>query len=130
MRWDASPQAGFTCGQPWLPVGDGYTEMNVATEKTRGDSILSLYRRLIDLRRVQPALHSGNYISATTSEHVICYIREYSRQKLWIALNLSGSPQSCRAVSGRILLSTHLDREGGHAGNLELRPAEGVILEP
>src|ERR1700749_4853968 len=31
MQWDASPQAGFTKGIPWLPIAADANEINVAT---------------------------------------------------------------------------------------------------
>ncbi|PLS77720.1 MAG: alpha-amylase, partial [Chloroflexi bacterium] len=33
MQWDASANAGFTSGQPWLPVADNYTTVNVVAQR-------------------------------------------------------------------------------------------------
>ena len=44
MRWDASPNGGFTAGEPWLPLCP--SEFNVDDQASDPDSILSLYRRL------------------------------------------------------------------------------------
>ena len=54
MQWSSAPGAGFTTGRPWLPLGIDYADQNV--EQQRGDptSMLSLYRRLIALRRQSP----------------------------------------------------------------------------
>ena len=35
MRWDATANAGFTTGEPWLPIGDDVATVNVATERRR-----------------------------------------------------------------------------------------------
>jgi alpha-glucosidase len=48
-----------------------------------------------------------------------------------VALNLGDAPARAEIGAGaRVLLSTHLDREGEEAGpRVALRPQEGVILE-
>jgi alpha-glucosidase len=33
MQWDASPNAGFTTGEPWLPLSEGYTNENVEAQR-------------------------------------------------------------------------------------------------
>jgi alpha-glucosidase len=128
LPWDPSPGAGFTTGKPWLPIGEDSAGKNVASEKSRNDSILCLYHNLIDLRRASKALQSGNYGAREAPEDVLCYLREAPDEKLLIALNLSGNPRVCRPVSGRIVLSTHMDREGTVEGALDLRADEGVIM--
>ena len=56
MQWDASENAGFTSGEPWLPVMDNYREINVEEEEKDEGSMLQLYKRLIKLRVSEPAL--------------------------------------------------------------------------
>ena len=58
MQWDASPTAGFTSGTPWLPIVDAATR-NVDDQRQSPGSVLSLYRRLIAVRHVSPALATG-----------------------------------------------------------------------
>jgi glycosidase len=50
MQWDGSPTGGFSTGAPWLPAVDP-TEHNVADQREDPDSMLSLVRRVIALRR-------------------------------------------------------------------------------
>ena len=50
MQWDGSPTGGFTTGRPWLPPTDPAAR-NVADQRRDPGSILSLYRRLIEMRR-------------------------------------------------------------------------------
>ncbi len=50
MQWDASRTGGFTDGKPWLPPVDP-ARRNVADQRDDPDSMLSLCRRLIELRR-------------------------------------------------------------------------------
>ena len=55
MRWDTSPSGGFTSGDSWLPLAGAETP-SVAAQEGDEDSMLNLYRRLIELR---PSLGPG-----------------------------------------------------------------------
>jgi alpha-glucosidase len=50
MQWDASPNGGFTAGEPWLPLVDPAAR-NVAAQRDDPDSLLALYRDLLAWRR-------------------------------------------------------------------------------
>jgi alpha-glucosidase len=50
MQWEPAPGGGFTEGRPWLPVADS-AERSVEAQRDQADSLLSLYRELIALRR-------------------------------------------------------------------------------
>ena len=56
MQWDASPGGGFTDGEPWLPLVEPERH-NVEAERDDPDSMLTLVRRLIGVRReLEPGL--------------------------------------------------------------------------
>jgi alpha-glucosidase len=125
MQWDATPNAGFTSAdaEPWLPLAPDYPWANVNVEKGDPRSVLTLYKRLIDLRRSDDALIFGAYASLAAPDGVYAYTRG---EKYMIALNFTGEAKPL-ALSGEIVVSTHLDRTG-KVEALELRPNEGVIL--
>jgi alpha-glucosidase len=50
MQWDATENGGFTTGGPWLPAVDP-TERSVEAQRGDPDSLLHLYRRLIEDRK-------------------------------------------------------------------------------
>jgi alpha-glucosidase len=50
MQWDATATGGFTTGVPWLPALDP-EERNVEAQRDDPDSLLHLYRRLIEQRK-------------------------------------------------------------------------------
>jgi alpha-glucosidase len=130
MHWDGQPQAGFTTGTPWLPVPPSASTVNVASEREDPTSILTLYRRLILLRRAEEALSIGSYRHGAAVGDVMLYYRERDSRRFLIALNFSDrSTLTPCPGRGTILLSTHLDR---HAepweDKLELRKHEGVIV--
>jgi alpha-glucosidase len=135
MQWDSSPNAGFSTAEPWLPVGDNYKEVNVALEERDPNSMLSFFRALTALRRATPALSVGSYTSIDAgSADVFAYLREHEGSRVLVALNFAGEPRrlspGAQGSAGRVLLSTHMDREGPtRLEVIELRPHEGIILE-
>ena len=136
MQWDDSANAGF-CPQgvdPWLPVNDDYPQTNVAAQREAPQSMLTLTRKLIDLRQNNPALIIGDYWSIPTLEGVFAFMRATDSQQIMVVLNFTAQPQSLglpsRAYWAQVMLSTHLDRATKRINEtIELRPNEGMILE-
>jgi alpha-glucosidase len=138
MQWDASPQSGFTAGQPWLKIPASARERNVAMQATDANSILNFYRQLIRLRRRSPALLDGNYSSMGTDPHIFAYRRRTSNQTMFIALNMSKESRSLQldksaldgATTLRVVLSNKRTPERETVRDaLQLAPFEAVILE-
>ena len=61
MQWDASPEAGFTTGTPWIDVNPNHVEINAAAAVADPDSTYHHYRRLIALRHDEPAVALGDF---------------------------------------------------------------------
>ena len=51
MPWDGSPHGGFSSAEPWLPAYEDAGAIGVAAQERDGASFLSVYRRLLALRR-------------------------------------------------------------------------------
>ena len=135
MPWDASRGGGFTSGTPWLPIGEWNRAHSVAAQRGDPRSMLSLYRRLIDLRRAERALSVGSYRPVPARGSVLAYRRRHADRELLICLNLASSPAALRLPDGfgrgRVLLSATGAAEGTeHVGRLELAGDEALILEP
>ena len=132
MQWTGEPNAGFTSGVPWLPVAADYETTNVASEERDPQSMLTLHRRLIELRRAEPALHAGAYAPVAATGDVIAYVRKDSRSMFLVVLNLGAAALDwdlpSRELAGRVALSTHLDREETVTGTVSLRADEGVVI--
>ena len=133
MQWDATPYAGFSAVQPWLPLSDEFARENVVNFDADASSILNLYRALITLRRKLPQLVTGTYEPVTSQGDILLYRRRGDGDAVVIALNLGAEPVSVTSRSigfgNEILLSTFLDREGEKLeGVLDLRGNEGVII--
>ncbi len=131
MRWNTRPQAGFTTGEPWLPIGDGIERLNVDTQLRDPHSLLNLYRRLIALRRAEPALQAGSYELLGRFGEVLVFQRRLGDCAFLVALNFGQAPEAVPVTHhGTARLSTGLDRSDETiAGTLPLYPNEGVIVE-
>jgi alpha-glucosidase len=133
MQWDATPHAGFSTATPWLPLADDFPHENVVNLEADARSILSLYRALIDLRKKLPQLLTGDYVPIAADGDLLLYRRRSNEGAVVIALNLGAEAVSLASdaagLSGEILLSTFLDRQGETIeGTLDLRSNEGVII--
>ena len=133
MQWDASPHAGFTSGTPWLPVSDDYPTLNVEAQRDDPRSMLTMQRRLIALRRAEPALILGDYAPLRVEGDLLAYTRTHAGRTFLIALNLGHHAQEIELrlprTEGHIVLNTHLDREDETvAGRISLRGDEGVVV--
>jgi alpha-glucosidase len=132
MQWDSSENAGFTRGSRWLPLAYDYRTVNVAAEREAPDSMLSLYQRLIDLRRSEPALEIGAYKGIEAQGDLLCYVRELPDRRILVALNLGGDGASFdldSGWSGSVVVGTDRDREGaGVKGRVELAGNEGIVV--
>jgi oligo-1,6-glucosidase len=61
VQWDASANAGFTTGTPWLAVNPDHVQVNAAAQVEDPDSVFSHYRALIDLRHHEATVARGNF---------------------------------------------------------------------
>ena len=97
MQWDSSKDAGFsTAEHPWLPVPPSASTYNVEVESKEPDSLLSFYRRLIELRRSEVALRNGSYVAVDPDNpKVLAYLRKNpgSGDSVLVVLNMSGEAQ-------------------------------------
>ena len=133
MQWDATDNAGFSTAKPWLPLADDFMRENVANLEADAQSILALYKALIALRKRLPVLQSGDYVPVAADGDLLLYRRWRDGATVTIVLNLGTEPvsleSSARGLSGAILLSTLMDRNGERISDtLERRANEGVII--
>jgi alpha-glucosidase len=133
MQWDRGPGAGFSEVEPWLPLAPDYRELNVETERDDPRSMLTLVRRLIELRRNEEALSLGDYYPVNAEGDLLAFLREAGGKRFLVTLNLGRreaellpAPSPWRGV---IVCSTHQDRDGAPVdGGVGLAENEGVIV--
>ncbi|HJU06034.1 MAG TPA: alpha-glucosidase [Nitrospiraceae bacterium] len=142
MQWDTSPHAGFTIATPWLPVSANYQEVNWERESRDTDSLLSLYRRLIHIRKTCPALIVGRYHEfAGGPADCLIYGRyapdglsDLPGERLLVAINFSHRVQQFALhivkTRGTLLLSTDSRRRqtAFDPERTTLNPEEGILV--
>ena len=110
MQWDASPNAGFTTGRPWLPANPDHVEVNAASQYDDPASVFARYRELIRLRHDDPTVVEGSFeLLAPDHDQVFAFVRRHEHEELVIAANLSGDdialpPDVAARVAGAHLL--------------------------
>ena len=131
MPWNDSDHAGF-CREsvtPWLPLVDEHESLAVEAQLHDPLSMLSLTRRLISLRAESPALHGDCFGSITSDNGILAFDRSTGDDNKFMAFNFNDADAHISVpFSGRVVLSTHLDRNDEVTGTLELRPNEGCIV--
>ncbi len=123
MAWDDGANAGFSVAAPWLPLHADWRTRNVAAQGADPASMLSLYRRLLALRRAEPALSLGTMTVLDAPSGILAYRREHGARRLTILLNLTADDVAVD-WNGEVLLSTLPDPV--QAGTL--RGNEGLIV--
>ncbi|MEO5985572.1 MAG: alpha-amylase family glycosyl hydrolase [Candidatus Limnocylindria bacterium] len=135
MQWDASPNAGFCPpeGTPWLPLAADAPLVNVAAQAEDPDSLLTLTRDLLRLRREHPVLRLGDFEPFEPTPDGVVAFRRHGRdgRRLHVILNLTAIAREVRRSGpGRVVIGTHRDRDGqAVGGDVELRPNEGLVVE-
>ena len=123
MQWDASENAGFTVGTPWLKAGKSYPHLNVENE-IQG-SIFTFYQDLIRLRKEMPIISEGSYKPAfEDSQQVYAFERQYEDRKLLVLNNFYATEVEIELPAayqnGQILISNYEDVE----------VSEKILLKP
>jgi alpha-glucosidase len=132
MQWDASPAAGFTAGEPWLPVAEDHSSLNVEAQRDDPDSMLTLHHRLLELRRREPALSVGDYLPVPCEGSLLAYVREAGEDRFLVVLNLAGEPARIaprEELTGVVVVGTDRGREGERLSTpFEVRGDEGLLI--
>ncbi|HLH87245.1 MAG TPA: alpha-amylase family glycosyl hydrolase [Xanthobacteraceae bacterium] len=133
MQWSAGRGAGFSTGEPWLPLAADFRSQNVENERADPTSLLNLHRRLIALRRARPALSAGAYRALAAQGDLLLYRRDHADDQVVVALNLGNEPLAIALEAmppqARVLVSSNADRDGEEiARDIHLRGNEGLII--
>ena len=123
MQWDASENAGFSTGTPWLKAGKSYKDINVENE-IQGP-IFIFYQDLIRLRKEMPIISEGSYKPVfEDSKQVYAFERQYEDEKLLVLNNFYATEVEIDLPvvyqNGQILISNYEDVE----------VSEKILLKP
>ncbi len=134
MQWDDSEHAGFTDGEPWMPVGDDYETVNVAADRAGERSIFDYYRRLIALRSDDVLVYGEFEMLLPEHERLYAVRRqlEGADHELLVACNFSAETVRFEApgaidVSDTEVLISNASPAPTDPGSADLGPYETVI---
>ena len=93
MQWDNTENAGFTTGTPWISVNPNHEEINARAAFADDDSVFHHYRRLIELRRTEPAVAHGDFhMLLADHDQVYAFTRRHGTTELLVLANFSSEP--------------------------------------
>lgn len=128
MQWDSSKYAGFSNVEPWLPINENKSEINVEKEMNDPDSVLNFYKELIRQRKKHQPLKTGTMQFLNIDDDVLAYKRE-GAYDMTIILNFSDKSKVLHTnLNGKIILSSYSESQKD-LKKLELRPFESIIIE-
>ncbi len=120
--------AGFTDGDPWLPVDPDHAEVAVDVQENDPGSPLNRARVFLAWRRTQPVLRNGFIAFHDTDEPVLAFTRDDGETALLCAFNLS-SAEHAFAAPGEVSAIDVPGVEGGRLdGNTIRLAAYGVFI--
>ena len=134
MQWDDSPHAGFTAGEPWIPVNPNHREINAAAAVADEHSVFHHYRRLIELRHTEPAVSHGDFTMLLPDDpQVYAFTRTLGDRWLLVLVNVGGTPVTVDVPdadgwAGAEVVSTNLLPSDPSSAGFELAPWEARVL--
>jgi oligo-1,6-glucosidase len=90
FQWDATANAGFTTGTPWIKINEDYVFINQEAQDADENSVLNYFRSLTRLRTNRLVLVYGHYtLYDYDHPHVYTYTRTLGKEGVLIVLNFS-----------------------------------------
>ena len=133
MQWDASPNAGFTTGSPWISVNPNHVEINAEAAIADPGSVFHHYRRLIELRHSEPVVAHGDFtMLVPDDERVYAFTRRLGDVVLLVLGNFGADtvtadvPDAAAWAAAELVVGNY-PAPGRADGALTLRPWEGRV---
>ena len=102
--WNASAQAGFSTGTPWLKLNPNYATINAAAEETDSASVLNHFRRATAARRQHKVLVYGAYqLLDAANPHIYAYTRTLGAERALVVLNFTSEQRRWALPAGLAL---------------------------
>ena len=112
VQWNDSANAGFTSGNPWLPLNPNYKEINVASQENDPNSLFSFYKELIALRKnpeYKETVVYGELIPYLEEQHNLMSYYRKGDKTLLVLGNFQKEPQTVKLPSAchKVLLNNY-----------------------
>ena len=133
FQWDNSINAGFTKCTQWLQVNENYKEINAKLQIDDKDSVLSFYKKLINLRKsieYKEVVVDGEFITyLEVYDTVIAFYRKGANKCLMVIINYQNKEQIINFnKTYKILINNYKDLKFVN-NELMLKPYQGIIIE-
>jgi alpha-glucosidase len=132
IPWDPTSTHGWQRSDNWLPFPPESTERNVATLRSDPNSILHLYRRLLELRRSSRPLQVGDMNVRDAPSGLVSWERSVDDDRVVVAVNMTNEPVSF-ALEGAwsTAIDSAVDADGDRRPyDGTVAPQSGVVLIP
>ena len=132
MQWRGDQaHAGFTVGQPWIPVNDNFTEINVAQNLAEKDSVFATYQQLIQYRKDHDIVVKGDF-QLLYPDHpaVFAYKRQWQDDAFVVFANVSEEEQTVDVaeLSLNDVIINNYDEVTVRDGQLTLEPYQAIAI--
>ena len=132
MQWRSDQaHAGFTVGQPWIPVNNNFTEINVAQNLAEKDSVFATYQQLIQYRRDHDIVVKGDF-QLLYPDHpaVFAYKRQWEDDAFVVFANVSEEVQTVHVaeLSLNDVIINNYDEVTVRDGQLTLEPYQAIAI--
>ncbi|WP_160679253.1 alpha-glucosidase [Clostridium sp. C8-1-8] len=133
MQWNATENAGFTKGEPWLKVNPNYKDINVEQALEDRNSIFYYYQKLIKLRKENPIIVYGDInLLYKDDENIFSYIRKFEDERLLVILNFFEKevqfklPADVKFKEAELLIANY-EVDTNNIDNILLKPYEARV---
>ena len=105
MPWSSElPNAGFSRCEPWLPIPPEHLSRAVSCQNDDADSVLSVTRELIELRRSNSALRCGTFRPLSLPPPLLGFERQDGKNRVQCFFNLGKTQTSLGTLgAGKVL---------------------------
>ena len=138
VSWEASENAGFTTGKPWLPVAPEHTTVNAAAALADPDSLYYVYKKLLAMRKddeIGEVMVFGKFNPYKPEQKdLVAYTRfmdeEFEAGSLLILCNYQGQAQTVEIPTAEydVVYDNYKDK-AVTGKSVELNPYEAVIIK-
>ncbi|HOI32520.1 MAG TPA: alpha-amylase family glycosyl hydrolase, partial [Bacteroidales bacterium] len=91
MQWDSTNNAGFTTAKPWIKIQENYQLVHVDAQLQKPESFLNEIKKLLAIRKEQPALQLGSYSYLNREDQMLKYGRVFKNEIVHIVINFGES---------------------------------------
>ena len=129
VQWDASPNAGFTSGTPWIAVNPDHAEWNAEAQRADPASVFAHHRRLIALRHADPVVALGDFTMLLPDhDELYAFTRSLDGATLLVVCNVSGSTHPLGELLPEAVGAEPVLVNLGEGDPAVLRPWEARVL--